>query len=159
MEGKAIENHLLGGEKILTSVKSKDQTTGQEVTFYATNKRVLRHAKRFRGEKVDTLSYPHIASVTFESKSYLPEGIAAMVVGVLSGYGLSRLGVGDISWIIGLVGVLVGIALCFYKTAWYQLRATGLSSEDLKLWRVIAGKAPEVRNFVRIVEEQITKGE
>ena len=157
-EAIAIKGHLLKGEKILASV------TTQEARFHATNKRVIRHAKRFGGERVDFLSHPHIASVTLESKSYLPEGIAAIIAGVLIPYILSQFlqpprDLMNAFWILGLVLIILGVLLCFYKTSWYQLRATGLSAGDLQLWKITTAKAPEVKKFVHVIEEQITKKE
>ena len=159
-----IEKHLLENEEVLANVAIP------EVTFYATNKRLIRHAKRFLGERVDSLSYPHIASVTFESKSYLPEGIATIILGVIVGLipSILRGFIDRAFWatqnpanllfpILGFIVIVLGVALCFYRTAWYQIRATGLSKEDLTLWRLTHVKEPQVRDFVRLLEQQTTR--
>ena len=63
MVDKAIEKASAWSRKIITSVKSKDQATGQEVMFYATNKHVLRYTKRFRGEDRSKSAIARITSL------------------------------------------------------------------------------------------------
>jgi hypothetical protein len=55
----------------------------------------------------------------------------------------------------GLIVIAVGI---FYKPSWYQLRAVGLSDTSAQRWRT-AGVDAEVKNFVRFIEDQISKRE
>ena len=149
----SIEKHLLEDETILASVKVR------KVAFYATNKRVLRYEKRLFREKLHSLYYPHIASISLETKSFLWLTILGAIV----------IGVGVWGWInlmtpfrvlynmilfaVGAVLVVIGI---LYRPAWYQIRAVGLSGKDLKLWRIANVKAQDVRNFAHFIEKQIT---
>lgn len=148
---EAIDKYLLENEEVQATV------TVLEGTFYATNKRLLRYKKSFlrKRERVDSLSYSHITSVTLESKLDLLEGIIMIIVGGLILFFLA--GFGLVFLIVGLAIIPCGIAMCFHRIAWYQIRATGLSEKDLSLWRISFVKEPRVRDFVRFLEQQIQR--
>jgi hypothetical protein len=161
-----IEKHLLENEQVLASV------TISKVTFYSTNKRMIRYEKRFLGERVDFLSYPHIASITLESKHNIRKGIILIIILgiimvlmrlspppfiILILYFRPMLYIFRYLHILGFIIIVIGIALCLHRIAWYQIRATGLSNKDLGSWRITHVEEPEIRKFVRMLEQQITK--
>jgi uncharacterized protein (DUF2164 family) len=57
---------------------------------------------------------------------------------------------------LGILTTLIGIVRVA-ETGWFQLKGPGLLSndEESQIWRIAHHKSPDVRNFVRVVREQI----
>ena len=83
-----IENYLSDDEEILSKVVSKD-IGERKVHFYATNKRIIRHQKGLLSEKIDSLNYRHIISVSLESPSYIWIALLGIVFILLIPLGFS----------------------------------------------------------------------
>lgn len=143
----SIDKHLLRDERILASVKIAG------ATLYATNKRIIRYSKGIFRETVYSLYYSHITSISLESKSFIWAVILGALIAVLGAFAGGYIGITFL--LVGVALVLIGV---FYKRAWYQIKAVGLSDKDLELWRITNVGAPDVERFARFVEDQITKG-
>jgi len=156
-----IDKHMLQGEAILSSIEAPTRARSK-ATFYATSKRLLRlEERRFRRERVDSLSYTQITSAGLESKRYIAEGIIIIILGftlvgmIVGGY--FQMYFGDIGFVVYLLLILIlGIGVCFIKRTWYQIRAPGLSKRDLERWG-FKSKGPEIQKFVSLVKDQLTK--
>lgn len=78
-----VEEHLLKGEKILSSTHAQDGAT-----LHATNRRVIRYKKMIGREEVDALHYSHITAASLKSKSYywlIIVGVILIIFGILFG--------------------------------------------------------------------------
>jgi len=153
-----IDDLLLKDERILASAKASEGGT-----LYATNKRVIRYQKGFFGEKMDSLYYTHIVGASYESQSYawaVVIGIAFIIFGFwISTYsfpGIPLIGIGLI--IAGVLCVIGGIYSYFSPTAWYQLKAVGLSETELKRWRT-ANVEADAKTLARFIQDQIDRRE
>lgn len=113
---------------------------------------------------MDSLYYTHITGASYESQSYA----WAMVIGIpliifggwLSTYsfipGLLLIGIGLI--IAGVSCMIGGIYSYFSPTAWYQLKAVGISKTELKRWRTTNVEA-DAKALARFIQDQIDRRE
>jgi hypothetical protein len=144
----SLDNYLLRDERILASAKSSSNAT-----LYATNKRVIRYEKGYFNEKVDSLSYSHIVAASLESESYFWVAILGILFVIIGVYFGSQLGI--LLAVLGIVSILIGV---FYRPAWYQLKAPGLTSSELKRWRTATAKE-DAKTFARFIQDQISARE
>ena len=139
-----IDNFLMRDEKILATAK------GLNSTLYATNKRVIRYEKGLFREKVDSLSYSHIVAASYESKSYIWLAIVGIIIAII-GVGIGTI-IGGLLLFIGIIITLIGF---LYKTAWYQIKASGFTNSELKLWRTATARE-DAKTFARFIQDQIS---
>lgn len=148
-----VDDHLLKDERILARAEASE-----EGTLYATNKRVIRYKEGFFGEKMDSLNYRHIVGASYESQSYMwlaLVGAVIVVLGLLSASFLRSIG----AFVLVALGILVALLGIFLpKTAWYQLKAAGLTREELRYWRT-ANVEADAKTFARFIQGQIGTGE
>lgn len=139
-----VDDFLLRDERILASAKAYSNAN-----LYATNKRVIRYEKGFFKEKMDSLSYSHIVEASFESESHV---WLVVVGGLLIIIALFMGLIGIVLAVFGIIAILAGI---LYRSAWYQLKASGLASSELKRWRTAAAKEG-AKAFARFIQDQIS---
>lgn len=149
----SIDKHLSRDERILASARAN-----LGGTLYATDKRVIRYKKSFFREKVDSLYYRHIVGASYESQSYVWLVALGFLLLVLGWFITRTPFIGILGTILILSGFIVIAVGIFYRSSWYQLRAVGLSDTSAQRWRT-AGVDAEVKNFVRFIEDQISKRE
>lgn len=151
----SITVHLLEDEKILANCVDRG------VTFYVTNKRLLKHQKSgryfFGKESLQDISFKEITSISLETSRSGLKIITLGIIFLLGGVIWHRYS--PWSFILGILGiltVLIGIVRAA-ETGWFQLKGPGLlrNDEESQIWRITQVKSPDVRNFVRVVREQI----
>ncbi len=129
--------------------------------FYATNKRLLRHRKRFHGEEIDDIAYSHISSITYISGSrglVTDTGIVLAVLGII---GIVVNIFTDVSLVTPLCGVatFVGIVLIVYgvfsKVTYVQFRGAGISDAAGARLRMTNVHAEVAQKFISLVREHM----
>ena len=129
--------------------------------FYATNRRLLRYHKWFSGEELDDITYSHISSITYISKS---RGLVTDIGIVLAVLGIIGIVVNiftDVRLVTPLCGVavFVGIVLLLYgmfsRATYVQFRGAGISESAGARWRMTNVKADDAQKFISLVREHM----
>jgi len=152
-----FENFLTRGEKVLCAYK-----TPEGETFAATNTRVIRFLKTWTSQDFDDLRYDHIASISFQSRSYwwlsIP-GIFLVALGVFIFANLERDSGGFLfSLLFALPGLILTIVALSYQPASYQFIVPGLSELDAKKWRIANASGARATQFVTTVRRMCETG-
>jgi len=148
MSREGLQNHLLSDERVLASCLE----SGYE--FFVTNKRVLKYKPKgnvFGTEELHDLSYREITSLTL-----IKTGASlkwAIIGGFLALMGLSS----EDARIFLIFGILSLIYSFSRRKNYFQFKGPGLlmSGDEAKIWRINAVNATDVRDFVRIVRENL----
>lgn len=152
-----LDDHLLRDEQILASVKAVSGGF-----LYATNQRVIIYKSGLFGEKVDSLSYSHIVSASYEKKSYLWAVVLGFVIIIIGAWSNSLTFLGDLRGTLSSVVILGGIFLILlgllYKEQFYQIKAVGLSETERQSWRT-AKADTGAKTFARFIQDQIVRRE
>lgn len=152
----SIKEHLLKGEEILAECRDK------EYKLYATNKRLLKYKSGglFSKEVLYDISYKEITAVSLEitrgSKGMVISGI---ILTILSYITRTILFWSIIFFIVGVTLIIMG---AIYKKSYFQFKGPNLLKEgtkERKIWRIEEVERSDVKDFVRIVREQLMKRE
>lgn len=144
-----VERYLTTDEKILA-------TAGN---LCATNKRIIKYWKNLMGEELHDLSYTHLTSISYISKSrmgFVNLGIFIAVLGIVGIVvnifleerlvtPLSGAGVG--------VGVLIMVIGIFAKVTYVQFRGAGVSDAAGRRLRIRDVHSQEVKKLINLVRE------
>jgi hypothetical protein len=67
----------------------------------------------------------------------------------------------QIMTLLAVVGVILIIAGILYRNSWFQFKGLGLLSqkEEKEIWKLQETEKREVRDFIRVVREELIKGE
>lgn len=144
-----VERYLTTDEKILASAGN----------FYATNKRIIKYWKNLMGEELHDLSYSHLTSISYISRSRMALVDLGIFIAVLGVVGLvvnifleerlvtplSAVGVG-----VGVLIMLIGI---FAKVTYVQFRGAGLSDTAGRRLRIRDVHSQEVKRLITVVRE------
>ena len=139
-----VDDFLLRDERILASAKAHSNAS-----LYATNKRVIRYEKGLFNEKMDSLSYSHIVAASYESKSYIWLVVVGAIFTIIGAF------IGSIGLMLVVFGIIAILAGILSRPAWYQLKAAGLTSSELKRWRTANAKE-DAKTFARFIQDQIS---
>ena len=167
-----IEDRLVQGEHVIATYRD----------FYATDRRLMRCRKGWTGEKVESLLYNRITSLTLASafrKDLIVMGVILLSVSIclklsmwlmesLMGplkqwmpFNLAAISavLDPVLLLLALAGIACSGAGIILRGTWYQIKAPGLTDKDLKKWRIPCRGAMQVEGFVRKVEERLFKAE
>lgn len=147
-----IEDHLTPGEQILA----------QAGDHYATEKRLIRYKKWLLREEWDDLAYAHITSISLvnESRKGLVNfGIVLLLLGVVGFIcsiffpDVNMLRPGSIGGIaVGVVFILAGV---FFRLAYCEFRAPGVSGAVEERLRLRKVRSEDARSLVALVREHL----
>ena len=167
-----IEDRLVQGEHVIATYRG----------FYATDRRLMRCRKGWAGEKVESLPYDQITSLTLTSafrKDLIVMGAILLGVSIclkLTMWMMESL-MGPLKkWmpfdlaaisavldpvlpLLALAGIACSSVGIILRGTWYQVKASGLTDQDLKKWRIPCEETMQVEGFVRKVEEHLFKAE
>lgn len=160
-----LTDHLLKNEKVLADAKSPNGT------LYATNRRVINYIRSKDFEKVESLTYSHIVTASYEKYTYRGNayvGVALWIIGLIALALLYSVMGGEIggSMIIGIIAVIfffggLWMVLNGFRNSieeFYQINAIDLAETEKKVWRTKSADASS-KNFAQAVQEQISNRE
>jgi len=147
-----IDDHLTPGEQILA----------QAGDHYATDKRLIRYKKWLLREEWDDLAYAHITSISLVNESrkgLVTFGIVLLflgIVGVICSIFFPEVGIlrpGSIGGIAaGVVSILAGV---FFRLAYCEFRAPGVSGAVEERLRLKKVRSDDAKTLVAIVREHL----
>jgi hypothetical protein len=144
-----VERYLTTDEKILAAAGN----------FYATNKRVINYWKNLMGEELHDLSYTHLTSISYISKSRM--GLVDLgliitvlgIVGVVVNIFLEERLVTPLCAAGAGVGVLIMLFGIFAKVTYVQFRGAGVSDTAGRRLRIRDVHSQEVKRLINLVRE------
>jgi hypothetical protein len=164
----SLEEYLLKDERVLA--KAEASPLGDYL--YATNHRVIRYKKEEGGSSgaIDSLyypHYPHVFSVSLENTSFVRPaitgaGMAALGVIVLyvNARVLNDLFLLILSVLFLISGIIFALKNLYIKPQDYKIKVEGRLSDKVRIaWHVQEVNSPEVKAFVKFVQDQINKRE
>jgi len=146
----SIEEYLLEDEKILC------QCSGLNYKFYATNKRIIKHAITgpFGAQDFYEIPYNEITSLSLETKrnnSYFGIGLILITSGIII-YAIPQMFLSSILMIMGgSILLVIGII--------YPQRKLKLIGPNLKtkIWTLNYPNPTQAAKFIRTVKQQLNK--
>lgn len=152
-DAKTIEEYLTEGESIL----AKCNPFGTNITFYATDKRIINVA----GKDINQLDYSNNTTLS-EAKERLSIIASGIGTGFLGLFLAAVMGAGFVSApgflyllpILFFFGGIVGIIIGIIGIKYYQFESPKISRTEKDRWKI---KNPDksVKNFVTVVKKQL----
>jgi len=153
-DAKTIEEYLTEEESILAKCKS----TGTNITFYATDKRIINVA----GKDINHLDYSNNTTLS-EAKERLSIIASSIGSGFFGLFLAAAMGAGFVSTpgflfllpilfiLVGIVGIIVGIIGIKY----YQFESPKINRTEKARWKIKNPDDESVKNFVTVVKKQL----
>lgn len=151
---KNIEEYLTEGETILAECKS----TGTVITFYATDKRIIRVA----GKDISQLDYSNKTSLS-EAKERLvtiASGVGTFFMGLFLGGAIGAgfmpaSGIASLIVIFLILGGIAAIIIGIIGIKYYQFESPKISGLEKGQWKIKGADDKSVKNFVAVVKERL----
>ena len=154
IDAKNIEEYLTEGETILAECKS----AGTSVTFYATDKRIIRVA----GKDISQLDYSKktLLSEAKERLGIIASGVGTFFMGLVLAAVIGAGFVpapGIMRWlpVLFFLGGIAGIIMGIIGIKYYQFESPKLSMLEKGQWNIKGADDKSVKNFVAVVRGRL----